>query len=225
MSTPILINCPACNAQVSNQAPTCPRCGQPISGSTYQPRSARPTASAPPEMFQQHALPTPKRSVGKTLGMGCLAMFGVLVIASALINSSQKGTQSDTPNQLAKSNSAASPEQRQTIPLSKEELQSRKDRVAAVNAMMNDDPDFGKMYAGLEQKSDGVTVYVTDRWNGISDDMKTAFVKQFLTWWGGFGANQKIKESPSDLRLKIVHKSSGRVVATHDALFGLDLNP
>jgi hypothetical protein len=176
-------------------------------------------------MFQQHALPTPKMGAGKTLGLGCLAIFGVFVIIIALMNSSQNGTQSDTQNQSAKSNSAASSEQKQTIPLSKEELQSRKDRVAAVNAMMSDDPDFGKMYAGLEQKADGVTVYVTDMWNRITDDMKTAFVKQFLTWWGGFGANQKIKESPSDLRLKIVHKASGRVVATQDALFGLDLNP
>jgi hypothetical protein len=154
-----------------------------------------------------------------------LAIFGILVIVSALINSSQNGNGSDARNQSAKSTSEAVPEQKQTIPLSREELQSRKDRVAAVNVMMSDDPDFGKMYAGLEQKGDGVTVYVTDRWNGISEDMKTAFVKQFLTWWGGFGANQKIKESPSDLRLKIVHKASGRVVATHDALFGLDLNP
>jgi len=39
--------------------------------------------------------------------MGCLAMFGVLVIVSALINSSQKGNQSDTRNQSAKANSSA----------------------------------------------------------------------------------------------------------------------
>jgi hypothetical protein len=42
MSTPSLINCPACNAQVSNQAPACPRCGQPIASATHQTSDSAP---------------------------------------------------------------------------------------------------------------------------------------------------------------------------------------
>ena len=34
-SSPFLINCPACSAQVSNQAISCPTCGQPINASNY----------------------------------------------------------------------------------------------------------------------------------------------------------------------------------------------
>lgn len=43
MSTPSLINCPACNAQVSNQAPACPSCGQPIASSNHQTSDSTPT--------------------------------------------------------------------------------------------------------------------------------------------------------------------------------------
>jgi RNA polymerase subunit RPABC4/transcription elongation factor Spt4 len=35
MSDPILITCPACKSEVSSQAQSCPKCGQPIAGTNY----------------------------------------------------------------------------------------------------------------------------------------------------------------------------------------------
>lgn len=99
----------------------------------------------------------------------------------------------------------------------------QKERMDAVNKFMGEDRDFGRVYAGIEKQGEDITVRVTDLWNNLSDDMKTAFVKRFLTLWGAFGGGKGIKENANELRLTVVHKDSGRVLATYDALFGLRL--
>jgi len=76
---PTLIPCPACNAQVSNQARACPKCGQPISpasGRADNQRTGVPFASLPFQQFQ----PEPQKIRNPRL-VGCV----VVILALTLI--------------------------------------------------------------------------------------------------------------------------------------------
>jgi hypothetical protein len=65
--TPFLVTCPACNAQISNQAPACPRCGQPISViSTPQAQTQLVKKQSP--MFK-----------------GCLLLLGIPLLIGLLV--------------------------------------------------------------------------------------------------------------------------------------------
>ena len=70
-----LANCPACQTAVSRQAVSCPRCGQPLQTTNYQP-----------QQFQQNfSQPVSKKGgVGKTFGVGCLGLIGFLVVAGLI---------------------------------------------------------------------------------------------------------------------------------------------
>lgn len=70
-----LINCPVCQASVSKQAASCPKCGQPLQAANYQQ-----------PQFQQNLPQTaPKKGgIGKTFGVGCLGLIGFFVIAGII---------------------------------------------------------------------------------------------------------------------------------------------
>ena len=92
---PILINCPACNSPVSNQAHACPRCGQPV-----QPQIQVKPAYQPPTSNQsrpQNAQKTQKK--GMPLQLGCLIVIVVVLGALAIIGNLPDAT--DKKNKLS----------------------------------------------------------------------------------------------------------------------------
>jgi hypothetical protein len=81
LNRPTLIKCPACEADVSNQAVACPRCGQPM-----QPEKMQ---LPPPQVSQTRPIPKQKTKTNP-LAIGCLAIIGTgvaCVIFANIINS------------------------------------------------------------------------------------------------------------------------------------------
>lgn len=101
MSNPALINCPACRAQVSNQAPACPNCGQPISGGAHTPPASRQPSTPPPPRtpFQQYTEPPERSRFGRRLGIGCLALFGLCAVLTVFFIPQSDNRKKPAPEQ------------------------------------------------------------------------------------------------------------------------------
>lgn len=80
---PTLIHCPACNTQVANQAPACPKCGQPISAASGQADSPQTGFQPTSTLFQQYPQEQPRRKKNSWL-VGCLGIFLVLMVIGTI---------------------------------------------------------------------------------------------------------------------------------------------
>jgi hypothetical protein len=70
----VLINCPACNSEVSNQAVACPKCGQPINASSV--KAAPPSATIPL-----------KKGIGYSADNSTkMIILGVILIIAAVVS-------------------------------------------------------------------------------------------------------------------------------------------
>jgi hypothetical protein len=112
-NSPTLIICPACNSQVSNQAESCPRCGQPIRTRTARPATPQtvPKPRQQPMVFQ-----TPPRannlSPSKVLGIGCLGLLVFSFVLTAVLNQTTKQSSNSNPQSPQQPPSVSYPKER-----------------------------------------------------------------------------------------------------------------
>lgn len=88
-----LIACPDCGNQVSDAAPTCPRCGRPIAVTATPPAAAPAPAAAPPKK--------------KGTSWGCMALLVVGGLFLFLASFLSDVKQTDSPRQQAAAPAAA----------------------------------------------------------------------------------------------------------------------
>jgi hypothetical protein len=75
-----LIQCPDCQAQVSDQAPACPKCGRPIAKIP-----ATPSFKGPPHECSHCGGPLKEGKEAKSEGTGCIVVILGLVLTPVLI--------------------------------------------------------------------------------------------------------------------------------------------
>lgn len=108
LSGAVLIKCPACQADVSNQAVRCPHCGQPMRAEKLV---------SPPTQPSQARLPLKQKTKTNPLVIGCLAIIAVpvaCVIFANIINTGSRnsGNQNSSVTQTSGTNtSTGSPSQ------------------------------------------------------------------------------------------------------------------
>jgi uncharacterized paraquat-inducible protein A len=62
----VLITCPECNSEVSDKAPACPRCGNPVASGASAPTTSRPVVAG---AYQAVLPPRQIRSFGILIGL------------------------------------------------------------------------------------------------------------------------------------------------------------
>ena len=102
-TNPTLISCPACNSKVSNQAASCPRCGQPIAASSVQPQPSHEASRQP--SYRPQARPL---ALEHKIGFGCLGVIVLLIIIGSLLG------RKNTDNVSRENTNAAAPKQTTT---------------------------------------------------------------------------------------------------------------
>jgi hypothetical protein len=88
------------------------------------------------------------------------------------------------------------------------------------NLVESDHNLYKSLYAGAAFKEGVLIVYVTDQWNYVSGDIKQAYMNQIGTLWTALSGTRGADFFLDDFEFKLVHKLSGRTVATWDYLFG-----
>lgn len=79
------------------------------------------------------------------------------------------------------------------------------------------------IHAGARQEGNKLVFLVSDRWHGLSSDMKEAYVRESMMLFMGMGGARQISEKADDYTLEIRHSRSDRMVAKWDSLWGFKL--
>ena len=170
-NTTSLVRCPACQAQVSRQAVSCPKCGQPLQSANYQQT----------QFQQNNPLPIAKKGrIGKTFGVGCLGLIGLFVVAG-IIGSIALPKPNNIQNTAANSSLANTPTQSKTTEASikpSAAVESFRKKVMSISAgrQMISKIEAGEIPGVLK-------IYVTNAWFSGAKYQQRQLTTQFSNLW------------------------------------------
>ena len=141
-----------------------------------------------------------------------LGFFGLIILL--LIGSCMFSSPDDANNKPAPTPVKVEPKQQTDYKNALPEI------IDAFNLVQSDHNLYKSLYAGAAFKEGVLIVYVTDQWNYVSSDVKQAYINQIGTLWTALSRTKGAEFVLNDFEFKLVHKLSGRTVATWDYLFG-----
>jgi len=99
-----------------------------------------------------------------------------------------------------------------------EESDVRSERMRTFNQLESE--AWPGLYDGARDQGQVLTIFVRDRWNYMSKDMREAFVQKTMTLYFGMGAVRHIPEKLEAYTVEVKHDESGRVVARWGSILG-----